>query len=58
MAQFLTIGARMGRDLAFSPDGNYLAVFAKRERGRSLLIFDVLERKLDRRRSRWTSSSR
>ena len=45
-AQFLTIGARMGRDLAFSADGNYLAVFAKRERGRSLLIFDVLKRKL------------
>ncbi len=46
VAQFVTTGARMGRDLAFSADGNYLAAFAKRERGRSLLIFDVLERKL------------
>ena len=45
-AQYLTIGARMGRDLAFSADGNYVAAFAKRERGRSLMIFDVLERKL------------
>ena len=45
-AQFLTIGARMGRDLSFSADGNYVAAFAKRERGRSLMIFDVLKRKL------------
>jgi len=45
-AQFLTIGARMGRDISFSADGNYIAVFAKRERGRSLMIFDVLRKKL------------
>lgn len=45
-AQFLTIGARMGRDISFSADGNFIAVFAKRERGRSLMIFDVLRRKL------------
>ena len=32
----------MGRDLAFSPDGNYLAAFAKRERARSLILLDVL----------------
>ncbi|HJX27829.1 MAG TPA: BamA/TamA family outer membrane protein [Thermoanaerobaculia bacterium] len=42
VAQELTLGREMGRDLAFSPDGNYLAVFAKRERGRSLLLLDVL----------------
>lgn len=42
VAQELTIGREMGRDLAFSPDGNYLAVFAKRERGRSLVLLDVL----------------
>jgi hypothetical protein len=40
--QFLTIGARMGRDISFSADGNFIAAFAKRERGRSLMIFDVL----------------
>jgi hypothetical protein len=48
VAQNVTTGNRMGRDLAFSPDGNYLAVFAKRERGRSLVIFDVLRRRIDR----------
>lgn len=48
VSQFVTSGARMGRDLAFSPDGNRLAVFAKRERGRSLVLVDVLARKLDR----------
>jgi hypothetical protein len=42
ICQELTTGRRMGRDLAFSPDGNTLAVFAKRERGRSLLLIDVL----------------
>lgn len=48
VAQHVSSKARLGRDLAFSPDGNSLAVFAKREKGRSLLIFDVLRRKLDR----------
>ena len=41
-AQELTLGREMGHDLAFSPDGNYLAVFAKREKGRSLVLLDVL----------------
>lgn len=49
VAQYVTAASRMGRDLAFSADGNYLAAFAKRESGRSLLIFDVLDRKLHRR---------
>lgn len=43
VAQELALGRNMGRDLAFSPDGNSLAVFAKRERGRSLLLLDVLK---------------
>ena len=42
VGQFLTIGFKQGRDLAFSPDGNTVAVFAKRERGRSLVLIDVL----------------
>ncbi|MFL6236079.1 MAG: hypothetical protein ACJ76N_23305 [Thermoanaerobaculia bacterium] len=42
IAQELVIGRKLGRDLSFSPDGNTLAVFAKRERGRSLLLVDVL----------------
>jgi Tol biopolymer transport system component len=42
VAQEQALGRQMGRDLAFSPDGNYIAVFAKREKGRSLLLLDVL----------------
>ncbi len=43
LAQNLTLGHRMGRDIAFSPDGNSLAVFAsKREAGRALVIVDVI----------------
>ena len=38
IAQELAIGRKMGRDIAFSPDGNTIAVFAKREKGRSLLL--------------------
>jgi Tol biopolymer transport system component len=48
IAQHVTAKARMGRDLAFSPDGNQLAAFAKREKGRVLLLFDVVGRKLER----------
>lgn len=48
VAQHVSSKARYGRDLSFSPDGNYLAAFAKREQGRSLLLFDVINRKLDR----------
>lgn len=48
VAQNLVSKNRMGRDLAFSPDGNTLAAFAKREQGRSLFLFDVLRRKVDR----------
>jgi hypothetical protein len=47
-AQFLTTARRSGRDLTFSPDGNQIALFAKRERGRALLLVDVLEARLDR----------
>lgn len=47
VAQELTLGREMGRDLAFSPDGNTLAAFAKRERGRSLVLIDVLKGKID-----------
>ncbi|HVT60897.1 MAG TPA: hypothetical protein VHR45_21205 [Thermoanaerobaculia bacterium] len=43
IAQELEIGRRLGRDLAFSPDGNTIAVFAKREKGRSLLLLDALK---------------
>src|SRR6185503_13553890 len=37
-----------GSDLAFSPDGNWIAAFARRERGRSLLLIDVVHGGVDR----------
>lgn len=42
VAQSFTTGRSLGSDLAFSPDGNYLAVFGRREAGRSLVLIDVL----------------
>jgi Tol biopolymer transport system component len=47
VTQELRLGRAMGRDLSFSPDGNRIAAFAKRERGRSLLLIDVLRGKID-----------
>ena len=42
VGQELALGRTYGRDLAFSPDGNTIAIFAKRERARSLILIDVL----------------
>ncbi len=42
VAQETYLGRLMGRDISFSPDGNTIAVFAKREKARSLLLLDVL----------------
>ncbi len=42
VAQELALGRKMGRDISFSSDGNTIAVFAHREKGRSLLLVDVL----------------
>lgn len=39
---------QIGGDLAFSPDGNTLAAFGRREGGRSLLLFDAISGKLRR----------
>ena len=46
--QFLTSRRRSGSDVAFSPDGNWLAVFAKREKGRSLVLVDVIHGGIER----------
>ena len=49
IAQHLTIGRRMGRDLAFSPDGNMIASFAsKREAGRILVLINVVKGGIER----------
>ncbi len=37
-----------GGDLAFSPDGNSIAAFGRREGGRSLLLFDVINGGIDK----------
>ena len=42
VAQMLTLGRKHGSDLAFSPDGNSLAAFVRKEAGYSLAIVNVL----------------
>jgi len=42
ISQGATVKRVMGRDLAFSPDGDTVAMFAKREGGRTLVLLDVL----------------
>lgn len=49
VSQELTLGRGLGNDLDFSPDGNTLAVFAKREKNRALLLIDVLTGQVRRR---------
>jgi Tol biopolymer transport system component len=48
IAQALSTGPVMGRDIAFSPDGDRLAMFAKRERGRSLVLMNALTGHIER----------
>ncbi len=48
VAQELTLGRKMGRDLAFSPDGNTIAFFARQGAGRKLVLLDVLRGKVRR----------
>ena len=38
----LATNRESGSDLNFSPDGNYIAAFGRREAGRSLILIDVL----------------
>lgn len=48
VAQSATVGRGVGRDLSFSPDGNYLAAFARREEGYAMILIDVLNGGIDR----------
>jgi Tol biopolymer transport system component len=48
VSQELTLGRKMGRDIAFSPDGNSVAFFARKGEGRVLVIVDVLKGKRKR----------
>lgn len=42
IAQFFTTAAVMGRDIAFAPNGDAIALFVRRERGRDLLLINPL----------------
>src|SRR5437868_1103314 len=48
IVQFFTIGPTMGRDLAFAPNGDQLAFFAKKERGRNLILLNPLTGRIER----------
>jgi Tol biopolymer transport system component len=43
ISQWIETGPQQGADLAISPDGNLVAVFARRERGRDLLLLNALD---------------
>jgi Tol biopolymer transport system component len=42
VAQMLTTGPVMGRDIGFAPNGDQIALFVKKERGRNLLLINAL----------------
>jgi hypothetical protein len=42
IAQFFTTAPVMGRDIAFAPNGDAVALFVRRERGRDLLLVNPL----------------
>ncbi|HVR41018.1 MAG TPA: BamA/TamA family outer membrane protein [Thermoanaerobaculia bacterium] len=42
VVQSFTVGPDMGRDIAFAPNGDQVAFFVKKERGRNLLIVNPL----------------
>lgn len=48
IVQSFTTGPVMGRDIAFSPTGDQVALFAKKERGRNLLLINPISGALDR----------
>jgi len=48
IVQSFTIGGSMGRDLAFAPNGDQIALFVKKERGRNLLLLNPLTGTIDK----------
>jgi len=48
IVQFFSIGPSMGRDLAFAPNGDQLAFFVKKERGRNLVLLNPLTGQIER----------
>jgi Tol biopolymer transport system component len=48
IVQMLTVGPVMGRDVGFAPNGDQIALFVKRERGRNLLLINALTGRIER----------
>ena len=48
IVQSFTTAPRMGRDVAFAPNGDQIALFVKKERGRNLLLINPLTGRIDR----------
>jgi hypothetical protein len=48
IAQSFTVGPTMGRDVAFAPNGDQIALFVKRERGRNLLLINAISGAIER----------
>jgi Tol biopolymer transport system component len=48
IVQSFTTGPVMGRDIAFAPNGDQIALFVKKERGRNLLLLNPITGKIDR----------
>ena len=48
VVQSFTTGPMMGRDMAFAPNGDQIALFVKKERGRNLLIINPLTGEIER----------
>src|SRR5207249_768328 len=46
--QGLTTGPVMGRDVAFAPNGDQIALFVKKERGRNLMLINALTGSIER----------
>ena len=48
IVQSFTTGPVMGRDIAFAPNGDQIAYFAKKERGRSLILLNPISGAIER----------
>lgn len=47
-SQFLTTAPEMGRDIAFSPDGNYIAFFGRKGRSKNIYLMNLVSKKLEK----------
>ncbi len=48
IVQMFTVGPVMGRDLAFAPNGDQIAFFVKKERGRNLMLMNPLTGQIEK----------